>query len=107
MSPTTLTPERIPTGTYNVDPAHSNVGFEVKHMGIATVRGTFRKFSGTVEADGHSLALNGTVETASIDTARPSSSTPSAIPRSRFTPPARRRPRTAAWSSPARSRSRA
>jgi polyisoprenoid-binding protein YceI len=68
MSPTTLTPERIPTGTYNVDPTHSNVGFEVKHMGIATVRGTFRKFSGTVEADGHSLALNGTVETASIDT---------------------------------------
>ena len=36
------TPERIiPTGTWNVDPTHSQVDFAVKHLGISTVRGTF------------------------------------------------------------------
>ena len=39
MSATTL--QQIPTGTYTVDASHSNVGFEVRHMGIATVRGRF------------------------------------------------------------------
>ena len=38
MSATTLT--QIPSAVYNVDPSHSSVGFEVKHMGIATVRGS-------------------------------------------------------------------
>ena len=62
-----VTPTAV-TGTYNVDPAHSNVGFEIRHMGIATVRGSFKKFEGTVEANGGELKLNGTVDTASIDT---------------------------------------
>ena len=39
----------VPTGTWTVDPAHSKVGFSVKHMGIATVRGEFGEFSGTLE----------------------------------------------------------
>jgi polyisoprenoid-binding protein YceI len=65
---TTASSSAIPTGTYNVDPSHSNVGFEVKHMGIATVRGTFRKFEGTVDATGKAPRLEGTVEVASIDT---------------------------------------
>jgi polyisoprenoid-binding protein YceI len=63
----TVTPESV-TGTYNVDPAHSNVGFEIRHMGIATVRGSFKKFEGTVDATGGELKLSGTVETSSIDT---------------------------------------
>ena len=46
----TTTPEAVQPGTYNIDPSHSNVGFEVRHMGIATVRGKFKKFAGTVEA---------------------------------------------------------
>ena len=50
MSATAITPERIPAGTYNIDPSHSGVGFEVRHMGIATVRGAFRAFSGTIDA---------------------------------------------------------
>jgi polyisoprenoid-binding protein YceI len=33
---------RVPAGTWNVDPAHSSVAFEVKHMMISTVRGHFR-----------------------------------------------------------------
>jgi polyisoprenoid-binding protein YceI len=44
------------------------VGFEVRHMGIATVRGTFRGFAGKVDATGQSPALDGTVDVATIDT---------------------------------------
>ena len=28
-------------GTWNVDPSHSSVEFQVKHMGLATVKGFF------------------------------------------------------------------
>lgn len=62
------TTETVPTGTYSVDPAHSNVGFEVRHMGIATVRGSFKKFTGTLIAEDGKLDVNGEVETGSIET---------------------------------------
>jgi polyisoprenoid-binding protein YceI len=42
---------RVPAGTWKVDPSHSSVGFEVKHMMIATVRGRFEEFDGTLEAN--------------------------------------------------------
>jgi polyisoprenoid-binding protein YceI len=67
MSVTTRTV--LPTGTWTVDPAHSNVEFSVKHLGIATVRGAFNEFEGSFEVgdDGDARA-RGTVQTASIDT---------------------------------------
>ena len=68
MTTTTASPAR--TGTYAVDPAHSRVEFAVKHLGIATVKGTFDAFEGTLEL-GDDLATArafGTVEAASIDT---------------------------------------
>jgi len=68
MSATTISVDRIPAGTYNVDPSHSGVGFEVRHMGIATVRGEFRSFAGQIDATGETPVLSGTVEVASIDT---------------------------------------
>jgi polyisoprenoid-binding protein YceI len=71
LSTTTTSLDAIPTGTYNVDPAHSNVGFEVRHMGIATVRGAFRKFQGTIDATGQTPVLEGAVEVSSIDTNDP------------------------------------
>jgi polyisoprenoid-binding protein YceI len=59
-----------PTGTWNVDPAHSRVGFAVKHLGIATVRGVFTDFEGRLEIgdDLSSAKAYGTVKTASVDT---------------------------------------
>jgi polyisoprenoid-binding protein YceI len=59
----------VPTGTWNVDPAHSEVGFHVKHMGIATVKGSFKEFAGslTIAEDGTATA-SGTVQVASVDT---------------------------------------
>jgi polyisoprenoid-binding protein YceI len=68
MSATTISPQQVPTGTYTIDPSHSGVGFEVRHMGIATVRGAFRRFQGSIDASGETPVLSGTVEVASIDT---------------------------------------
>jgi hypothetical protein len=61
---------RVPTGTWHVDPAHSSVEFEVKHMMIATVRGRFNEFEGTIEAaeDINESRVHGKVNAASIDT---------------------------------------
>jgi polyisoprenoid-binding protein YceI len=36
---------------YEIDTAHSNVNFKVKHLGISTVPGRFNKFSGTFAFD--------------------------------------------------------
>src|SRR3954468_12813182 len=62
---------KVPAGAWKVDPAHSSVGFEVKHMMIATVRGRFSSFDGRLEAaeddPSHSRA-EGRVDVASIDT---------------------------------------
>ena len=64
----TTTP--APVGTWNIDPSHSNVTFSVKHMGIATVRGEFNEFEGTLELgeDLSSSKAYGSVEVASVDT---------------------------------------
>jgi polyisoprenoid-binding protein YceI len=63
----------VPAGTWSVDPAHSSVEFSVKHMGIATVRGRFREFEGSViiGEDLTSSRATGSVKVASIDTGEP------------------------------------
>jgi polyisoprenoid-binding protein YceI len=66
MSATSL--QAIPAGVYNVDPAHSSVAFEVRHMGIATVRGKFGTFEGKIDASGDAPVLEGTVDVSTIDT---------------------------------------
>jgi polyisoprenoid-binding protein YceI len=60
----------IPTGTWVVDPMHSSVEFQVKHLGIATVRGAFRSFEGALEI-GDEPRARGTVNVASVDTNEP------------------------------------
>ena len=58
-------------GTYTLDPAHSTVGFRIRHMGIAMVEGEFDAFEGTVAFDPANLAattVRATVQTASVDT---------------------------------------
>jgi polyisoprenoid-binding protein YceI len=64
---------RVPTGTWVIDPVHSSIGFEVKHMMISTVRGQFKEFEGTLEAaeDYHDSRVWGSVDVASIDTNNP------------------------------------
>ena len=67
---TTISHTAVPAGTWNIDPAHSKVGFAVKHMGIATVRGEFTGFEGSLEI-GEDLATataRGIVNAATVDT---------------------------------------
>jgi polyisoprenoid-binding protein YceI len=61
----------LPTGTWNVDPVHSSVEFQVKHLGIATVKGQFKEFEGTLEVGPDGASAHGTVKVASIDTREP------------------------------------
>jgi polyisoprenoid-binding protein YceI len=60
----------VPAGTWKIDPVHSTVGFSVKHLGIATVRGKFEDFDGTLEiGDGdRSARAYGTVQGVSVNT---------------------------------------
>jgi polyisoprenoid-binding protein YceI len=54
---------------WNFDPAHSQIQFAVKHMGISTVRGTFTQFEGAIdEEDGQVSAVNVDVDLASLTT---------------------------------------
>ena len=62
----------VPTGVWVADKAHSRVEFAIKHMGIATVRGSFGEFAGTLEIGENGVRAFGTVEVASITTDRKS-----------------------------------
>ena len=57
----------LPTGTWQVDPVHSSVEFQVRNMGLVTVKGFFSDFDGTltVAADGQAQ-VHGTVRAASV-----------------------------------------
>lgn len=41
----------VPGGDYNIDPAHSIIGFSIRHLEIAWVEGRFKDFKGTVRFD--------------------------------------------------------
>ena len=52
-----------------IDPAHSQIQFSVKHLGISTVRGTFDQFSGSIEEEnGQAKAVTVEIDVASLDT---------------------------------------
>lgn len=60
--------------TWNIDPAHSEAQFAVRHMMISKVRGHFGKISGTIELDAHDLRqsrVEVTIDVSSIDTREP------------------------------------
>ncbi|MGO9248943.1 MAG: YceI family protein [Solirubrobacteraceae bacterium] len=67
----TATETGLPTGTWQVDPVHSSVEFQVKHLGIATVKGKFNELEGTLEVGPEGARAYGTVQTASVDTGEP------------------------------------
>ncbi len=55
-----------------IDPAHTTIGFSVKHLAVSTVRGSFGKFEGAFELDregGAGSTGRLTIETASLTTA--------------------------------------
>jgi len=58
------------TTTWNIDPAHSEVQFKVKHLVITTVTGRFTNFSGVIHTDENfeNTDISFEIEAASIST---------------------------------------
>jgi polyisoprenoid-binding protein YceI len=61
----------VPAGEWSVDASRSSVGFALKHMMLATVRGCFHEFDGTLEIGSGAPRATGVVKAASIDTNEP------------------------------------
>lgn len=61
----------VPAGTYNLDPAHSIVGFAVRHFEINWVEGRFKDFTGSInynEQDATKSTIVFTAKIESVDT---------------------------------------
>lgn len=59
------------TGTWDLDPSHTIVGFSARHAMVTKVRGRFSDFSGSIDIDGADPAKSSTsvtIETASLST---------------------------------------
>lgn len=57
--------------TYAIDASHTTIGFAVKHMVVANVKGSFGEFSGTINYDPEapeSTAASAVIKVDSIDT---------------------------------------
>ncbi|QFU88645.1 YceI family protein [Amycolatopsis sp. YIM 10] len=68
-APTTEIPGYV-AGTWNIDAAHSEVTYSVKHLGLAKSRGTFQQFGGQIVTGENILdsTVTAEIEVASIST---------------------------------------
>jgi len=60
-------------GTWDIDPAHSEVSFVVRHLVVSKVRGRFDRFSGTIitDADLDRSSVTAAIDASSINTNEP------------------------------------
>ena len=68
---TALNLPAIAADKYDIDPAHSTLGFAIKHLKVSTVRGVFTNYSGAIEFDPNDLSsfkTEVTIQANSIDT---------------------------------------
>ena len=57
------------TDNYKIDPAHTSVGFSVRHMGVSNVKGHFDEFVGSLVLDNGSVQeANATIQVKSVNT---------------------------------------
>jgi polyisoprenoid-binding protein YceI len=71
MATTTVAPQEtgLPVGSWQIDPVHSSIEFQVRNMGIVTVKGFFADFDGSLEVgDDGSTRAEGTIRAASVHT---------------------------------------
>lgn len=62
-----MTTQTITKTKWNLDAAHSEIGFRVKHMMITNVSGSFRKFDAKVETDDQDFTTANIEFTADLD----------------------------------------
>ena len=57
-------------GTYALDPSHTNLGFQARHMAVSKVRGSFPKFEGTLvlAENPEDSKVSVTIDATSVDT---------------------------------------
>jgi polyisoprenoid-binding protein YceI len=70
----TTIPSKVPSGTYNVEPYHTRIVFDVSHMGFTTWYGNFTNASGTLNFDPKATtksALSISFPTDSVSTTNP------------------------------------
>ena len=63
--------EGLPAGDWDLDVAHTTIGFVARHMMVAKSRGRFGQFSGTIHVDAdhpYRSTAEAVIEAASIDT---------------------------------------
>ena len=64
-------PPATPTNTWAADPAHSAVGFRVRHLGITWVNGTFKQWTADLKydpANPEAATVVARIQSASVDT---------------------------------------
>ncbi|MDQ6840392.1 MAG: YceI family protein [Actinomycetota bacterium] len=69
--PDTVTIPELTAGTWTIDPAHSEIGFSVRHLMVSKVKGTFKTFEGTVivpAEDASATSVEVKVDMASVNT---------------------------------------
>ena len=74
MTDTAVSNQALTTGTYNVDPAHTRIGFVARHAMVTKVRGAFKEFEGHGHFDADDptrSTLELTIQGASVDTGNP------------------------------------
>ena len=67
----TTAPHAAPSTTWQIDPAHTDVEFSVRHLMISTVKGRFGDIAGSVAIGEHgpgTVALDVSIPVASLDT---------------------------------------
>jgi len=57
----------IPAGDYNIDPAHSIIGFSIRHLEINWVEGRFKDFKGTIRYDDKDVTKSSVEFTAKVE----------------------------------------
>ena len=66
MTTTTEIHQSLPTGTWQLDPVHSTIGFEVNYM-VGAFRGQFRDVEASLRVDEEGTQLTGSAKVASVD----------------------------------------
>jgi len=57
----------IPTGTWSIDPVWSSLEFEVKKLGLVTIKGRVPGFSGTIQG-GETPSISGSADASTVTT---------------------------------------
>jgi polyisoprenoid-binding protein YceI len=73
MSTSAVEAAGLVTGTWVIDPVHSEVAFSVRHLMVSKVKGNFRLFEGaiTISQDALQSKVEATIDATSVDTGEP------------------------------------